>query len=80
MFSEKDIIDQCRQCKGRCDEIKNCPVRMSYSGDRKQGLLPLINVQWEFSFSGHHLSVRGGPTYTTEELISGLNSLRRRIL
>lgn len=74
MFSEKDIVIQCRQCKGHCDEIKNCPLKVKWPNDRKSKIFPMP-VNWKLSSLVQGAYIKASDKYTTEELITGLCKL-----
>lgn len=75
MFSENEIVNQCRQCGGHCEEIKKCPLKIEWTADADRKILPSISDKWNLSFTGKSLYMPEGGTYSTEDLISGLNKL-----
>jgi len=75
MFSEREIIIHCRQCKGQCGRIKKCPFKMIRPIDQKSSLFPVIPADWEFSGSAQCISSLSGDRYTTEQLLTGLSKL-----
>ena len=74
MFSEREIAIHCRQCKGHCEDIKNCPLKTKWTADRKSTIFPALPEDWKFS-STEFPSMGMGGKYSTEELISGLGKL-----
>lgn len=74
MFSEKDIVIQCRQCSGHCDNIKNCPLKVDWPNDRKSKIIP-VPVNWILSSPVQDAYKTSSEKYTTEELITGLRKL-----
>lgn len=75
MFSENEILIQCRQCRGHCDEIKKCPLKTEWPSGNERKIFPVIPCKWDLSLAGKCLYLPANDKYTTEELISGLSRL-----
>ena len=75
MFSENEIVIQCRQCNGHCDEIKKCPLKIEWPAERERKIFPAMPAKWKLSDTGKCLYMPASDKYTTEELITGLNRL-----
>ena len=75
MFSENEIVIQCRQCKGHCDKIKKCPLKLEWPAEKERKIFPAMHDKWKLSDKGKCLTMPAGDNYTTEELISGLSRL-----
>jgi hypothetical protein len=74
MFSEREIAIHCRQCKGHCEDIKNCPLKTEWAAGRKNTIFPALPEDWSFS-SPECFSMQQVEMYSTEELINGLGKL-----
>jgi len=77
MFSENEIVIQCSQCKGHCDEIKKCPLKIEWPAERERKIIPAIPGKWKLA--GKRLHMPAGDKYTTEELIAGLSKLNGQL-
>lgn len=75
MFSENEIVIQCRQCKGHCDEIKKCPLKIEWPAGREPRIFPSMPYKWKLTVTVKCIYMPASDRYTTEELITGLNRL-----
>jgi hypothetical protein len=74
MFSENEIVVQCSQCSGPCDDIKQCPLKIKWPNVRESKIFPVI-VTWKLSGPDKCVYMPAGDRYSTEKLITGLNKL-----
>ena len=79
MFSENEIVFQCSQCRGHCDEIKKCPLKIEWPAERKGTIFPEMPGKWKLSAAGKSVYLPARDKYTTEELITGLNRLNSHL-
>jgi len=79
MFSENEIVMHCRECKGHCDRIKKCPLKIEWQNNQQSTIFPEIPANWIFSTPDQCLSMRVSDKYTTEELITGLGMLNGKL-
>ncbi|MBI5664677.1 MAG: hypothetical protein HZC49_06285 [Nitrospirae bacterium] len=75
MFSENEIAMQCSQCKGHCDELKKCPLKIEWTAVRESRMFPFMPSGWKLSDTGNCTYLPESDNYTTEELIKGLSKL-----
>ena len=75
MFSEYDIVDYCRQCKGGCTSLHRCPLRMEQAPAQKPGIVPLMPVQFPFNDNRFSTPADCAGGYSTGRLIAGLYRL-----
>jgi len=79
MFSENEITIQCSQCKGHCDEIKKCPLKIEWPVEMERRIFPAEPGKWKLADTGKSAYMPASDKYTTEELISGLSRLNRHL-
>lgn len=75
MFSESEIVIQCKQCKGPCDDIKKCPLKSRWPKAQEIKIFPAMALNRELSTQGKCAYMQASDKYTTEELIKGLGNL-----